>query len=391
MKYRYQLLILGVKNKLEEQIIDLLHTKVGELGLQTEVVRIIEPEAFEEEYLGNQPTFCIYFATDCKSSQDIEIVSKLIKDGTMVLPIYFNEVETDIPDELRNQNAIKYNENETDRIVDVILEAFELLRSTRKVFISYKRKESRSVAIQLFEALESHGFDTFLDTHSIAKGEKFQEELWHRMTDCDVILLLNTVGFLESRWCKEEFAEASAKQIGLVQLVWPNHNLSDIDLSSHISYPIKLDRLDFIDEKFEDGDHSHLLDEIIEQILQQVESVRARNLAARQDSLITDFRNTAEKYGRVVTVQPEKFLTEDRGDQRIVYIPTVGIPQSTSCQSAELKKEFYGKPKVSIRLIYDDLRIRDKWIEHLDWLNDNFKKDIKTLKKQQFDEWLKGA
>ena len=54
----------------------------------------------------------------------------------------------------------------------------------------------------MYEALESHHFDVFLDTHSIEKGEPFQEELWHRMTDCDVILLLNTPDFLESHWCK---------------------------------------------------------------------------------------------------------------------------------------------------------------------------------------------
>ena len=72
----------------------------------------------------------------------------------------------------------------------------------------------------MYKALESHHFDVFLDTHSIEKGELFQEELWHRMTDCDVILLLNTPGFLESHWCKEELAEAGSKQIGIVQLVW---------------------------------------------------------------------------------------------------------------------------------------------------------------------------
>ena len=61
------------------------------------------------------------------------------------------------------------------------------------------------------EALERNNFDVFLDTHSIKQGEPFQEELWHRMTDCDVIVLLNTKGFLERKWCKKEIAEANAK------------------------------------------------------------------------------------------------------------------------------------------------------------------------------------
>ena len=34
------------------------------------------------------------------------------------------------------------------------------------------------------------------------------------------------------------------------------------------------------------------------------------------------------------------------------------------------------------------VKIRDKWLKHLDWLNGNFKKDILTLKKQDFKKWL---
>src|SRR5690606_14939827 len=146
---------------------------------------------------------------------------------------------------------------------------------------------------------------------------------------------------------------------------------------------------DFIDNLYNDKDKSKFIADFVGKIIQEVESVRARNLAARQDNLITEFRNIAEKNGRTVTVQPERFLTEDLSDgKRIIYIPTIGIPQSTNCQSAEIKKELLGYDDVSIRLIYDDLRIRDKWLEHLDWLNDNFKKDIKTLKKQEFELWL---
>ena len=167
-------------------------------------------------------------------------------------------------------------------------------------------------------------------------------------------------------------------------MIWPNHQIKKIDKSSHISYPIQLTEDNFVDKVYDNK--SKFLSDCIEKIIQEVESVRARNLAARQDSLITEFRNIAEKNGRVVTVQPEKLLTEDLpGDKRIIYIPAIGIPQSTSYQSAEIKKELLGYDEVSIRLIYDDLRIRDKWLKHLDWLNDNFKKDIKTLKKQNFE------
>ena len=197
------------------------------------------------------------------------------------------------------------------------------------------RSESTSVAIQLYEALERNNFDVFLDTHSIKQGELFQEELWHRMTDCDVIIMLNTPGFMTSHWCKEELAEASAKQIGIIQLVWPNHSLESI---SHICEPIYLKEEDFKDEKYLSKDSSKMTENILNKIVHETESLRARNLAARQDNLITEFTNIASKYGKTINLQPERFLTEDLSEnKRRIFIPTVGIPQSIDCN--QLKSE----------------------------------------------------
>lgn len=389
MRYKYQLILLGSDSAIKESILNNVYKKINDLCLPREILKIITSDNFIDEYLGNQPAFVIYLGDPDGEFKDLDITQNLIKDGTMILPVFFKSFTSEIPHILSNQNGIKFKDNELDKISDIVLEAFELLRSTRKIFISYKRNESTSVAIQLYEALEAHNFDVFLDTHSIGKGEPFQDELWHRMSDCDVIVLLNTPNFLESHWCKEEFAEAGAKQIGIVQLVWPDHQIKNIDKSSHISYPLQMTESDFSNGLFYDKDKSKLSSEVLERIIQMVESVRARNLAARQDNLITEFRNIASKYGRQVIVQPERYLTETLANgKRTIYIPTIGVPQSQSCQSAEIRKELLDDGDVSIRLIYDDLRIRDKWLKHLDWLNDNFKKDIKTLKKKEFEKWL---
>jgi hypothetical protein len=393
MDYKYQLLILGTDVSVKHQILAKVFEKICVLGLPNSILKLIDSKSIKEEYNGNQPAFGIYFGDINGDFKDLDVTQKLIKDGTMILPLYFggdaDSFSKEIPCILGNQNGLQFKESEIDRIANIILESFELIRNTRKIFISYRRTESTSIAIQLYEALESFNYDVFLDTHTIGKGEPFQDELWHRMTDCDVIVLLNTPEFLESHWCKEEFAEAGTKKIGIVQLVWPNHNIRNLDSSSLISYPLILKENHFVDNIYNNKNESKLIDDIVEEIVQKVESVRARNLASRQDNLITEFRNIAEQCGREIIVQPEKFLTEDLpSGKRIVYIPTIGIPQSTSCQSAEIKKELYRHNDVSIRLIYDDLRIREKWINHLDWLNDNFKKDIKTLKKQDFQSWL---
>jgi len=388
MKYKYQLILLGNITDISQKVVNLFFEKVKELKLQRNSFVVIEEANFQTEYKGNQPAFAIYFGVKNGVFRNLDLTQSLLNDGTMILPIYYNKdsFSIEIPKIIKNQNGLLYDTTKDIKIVNLALEAFELLRTSRKVFVSYRRNESSSVAIQLYEALEKNNFDVFLDTHSIKQGEPFQEELWHRMTDCDVIVLLNTPKFLESYWCKEEIAEASAKQIGIIQLVWPNHEL---EAMAHICLPIQLNCNHFELGVFDNENNSKFTEPFIKALVCEVESMRARNLASRQDNLITEFTNIATKHGKKINLQPERFITEDiGGNKRRIFIPTIGIPQSMNCnQSEELLKEITEYEIDSIHLIYDDLRIRDKWLDHLDWLNKFL--NVKTIKKQNFDKWLK--
>jgi hypothetical protein len=385
MEYKYQLVLLGTITPISNSIVSLFHEKLQQLHLQRDFYKVIYASNIGVEYKGNQPTFVLYFGNPNADFEDVDLVSEMIEDGNIVLPVFYSSFSREIPRVLSNQNALQYSEAQNEKIVNLILESFGKLRNSRKVFISYKRDESTSVAIQLYEALEKNNFDVFLDTHSIKQGEPFQEELWHRMTDCDVIVLLNTPRFLESEWCEKEIAEASVKQIGVIQLIWPNHKLERM---AEVCFPTHLKDEDFIDRVYNNKDKSKLIDKTVEDIVQQVESIRARNLASRQDNLITEFLNAARKNGKVVNIQPERFITQELGNnKRRIFIPSVGIPQSIDCnQSSELKKEIKEFSVDEIFLIYDDVRIREKWLRHLTYLNEYL--DVKTIKKQEFNIWL---
>lgn len=387
MKYKYQIILLGSLGELSEKITALFFEKVEELKLPINSFIIIDDKNFESNYSGKQPSFVFYFGATNGDFKNIDLIDRLVKDAALILPIFYTKdlFSSEIPKILENQNGLLYDKTKDDKIINLALESFGKLRQTRKVFISYRRDESTSVAIQLYEILEKNNFDVFLDTHSIKQGEPFQEELWHRMADCDVIVLLNTPDFLTSRWCKEEIAEASAKKIGIIQLIWPNHKL---DNTSEFCFPIQLQEANFEEGNFSDKNKSKLKQSFVDELVMKAESIRARNLASRQDSLITEFTNFAAMHGKKVNLQPERFITEELGDnRRRIFIPIIGIPQSIDCnQHAELKRELNEFDIDSIYLIYDDVRIRAKWLNHLDWLNDYL--DIKTLKKQNFNKWL---
>ncbi len=385
MEYKYQIIILGSLTAVVDEITTLLYEKLGELNLQKNFYQIIRNYEVEKIYKGNQPTFVLYFGSPKGKYEDVAIVERLLNEGNIVLPIFYDAFKSEIPEILSNQNGLKYEHYQNEKIVNLILESFGNLRNTRKIFISYKRDESSSVAIQLYEVLEKNNFDVFLDTHSIKQGEPFQDELWHRMTDCDVIVLLNTPHFLESEWCEKEIAEANVKQIGVLQLVWPTNKLASME---EVCFLRQMHPDDFIDGVFDNKDISRLTDTTLKSIVQKVESIRARNLAARQDNLITEFLNIAKKNGKNVSIQPERFITEEIAiNKRRIFIPSVGIPQSMDYnQSSVLKKEINEYSVDEVYLIYDNVRIREKWLKHLEYLNEYL--DVQTIKKQEFDLWL---
>lgn len=370
---KYQLIIIGSKIEFEQQILDLLFKQIDELGMSPDKLKIIYSENFEKEYQANYPVYCLYMGSNNKEL-DLDILAKLKEDATLILPIVsdltkFNSL---IPDDLKNQNGFPLaNEDDIPRLVSCILEGFSLLRASRRVFISYKRSESSDIAIQLYEALEKSGFDVFLDTHSIRLGEPFQEELWHRMTDSDIIVLLNTKNFLGSYWTKQELAKASSLSIGIVQVIWPDSNLMR---EAEICTPIQLKDEDFINKS-----SPKLVESIINNIISTTESLRARTLAARQDNLTSEFISYAHQRQVEVTLHPEKFISLYKNDEEYIIIPTIGVPQSLSCSNAEelILRIKQDRPKC-IYLLYDHINIRDKWLNHLEWLNQHL--PVKSLK-----------
>ncbi|MDI1317440.1 toll/interleukin-1 receptor domain-containing protein [Flavobacterium sp.] len=384
MEYKYQLILLGENETLFKQIKVSLANKFDELKLISDLVKIITKENISE-YTGGQPAYVIYSGNKNNLDADtLEILKKQKLDGNVILPIFNTSFTDEIPDELRNQNGLKFEDN-LNKICNLILEGFELLRKNRKIFISYKRTESSNVAIQLYEALERNNFDVFIDTHSIDKGEEFQEELWHRMTDCDVILMLNTKHFLESDWCGQELEKAHLKRIGIVHLIWPDNDFQDF---AQLAHSIKLKNNDFDKPLFSDLTKGRLGIEKVDEIINLVESVRARNLAARQDALITEFTQAANDNKVEVNLQFSRYITENLPNgKRRVYIPTIGVPQSINCFNSERLIKTIEKGEVdSIHLIYDEMSIRDYWLEHLDWLNEYLK--VQTIKKQNFNKWF---
>lgn len=385
MTNRYQLITIGAPNSFRQEILDTFYRHTGELGLDPARVVVIDASNFSD-YKATSPAFAIYFGDASGTFRDIDLVKRLQSDAKLILPVVddLTKYVAQMPAELRPVNGFALDSGlKVEPLVGMALEGLGLLRQTRRLFISYKRDESRPVAVQLFEELEAAGFSVFLDTHSIRPAQPFQSELWHQLVDTDVVVLLNTPKFLKSEWTTEELARANSMAVGIVQLNWPGFEKRR---DAQISIALQLNDTDFGNKLFETPD-KYLTADTIAMVVSAVESWRARSLAARQFNLVKEFMEIVRKAGVPVTIEPAKYMVVTRTNgELLIFIPTIGLPQAFSYYQADQLVQDVRKGKVAdVYLLYDHLNIRNEWLAHLAWLDKSFdiKLRLKTLKKSE--------
>jgi hypothetical protein len=103
-----------------------------------------------------------------------------------------------------------------------ILSLSNLTPSSPRIFISYRQKDSATLAIQLFDALCHAGFETFLDHFRIPPGVNFQSRLTQELGDKSMVLLIESANILDSEWTTYEINVAKTCSLGVFALHVPN-------------------------------------------------------------------------------------------------------------------------------------------------------------------------
>jgi hypothetical protein len=267
-----------------------------------------------------------------------------------------NAVDAEIPQLLRAINCIFLDQSPIERIFSALLECIGLLPRQRRVFLSYKRTESTAVAVQLFAELSARQFEVFLDTHSIGAGADFQENLWHKLSDVDVLLMLETPQYFASRWTEAEYGRALAKGIGVLRVQWPDTTPSGVTSTSS--------RVELLSEEFlNDG---QLSSSAVNRICRQLEAVRSQSHALRSISLMDSIRNAIEQIEGLVNAVGAGRLMEItlRNGHRLSVQPVLGVPTALTLQDTLLRA---GHENCAV--VYNHLGMMKSWQAHLEWLS----------------------
>ena len=370
LSHQYQIAILGRTHGKVARLKRVLAQQADDLGLDRKAIRFLDHSTIETRDK-KAPLVAVFFGYWGAQDTAHPYLMHLVQESVVILPVFDTSMRVGdyIPASISHINAV--NEGALDHrfsmLGNYILEALRLLRQTRRLFISYRRMEAQTIAIQLYECLDARGFDVFLDTHSVPPGEPFQDVLWHRLADTDVVVLLDTPDFLDSQWTQEELAHANTTNVQILQVIWPGNSTPAASVFSRF---YMLQAASFTGSK-QIGRKARLKTKPLRDIAAEVESLRARALAARHAYLVNSFCKEATKLCLAPTFSSNKIIDVEIGGTGNVLsvIAAVGVPDAHLYQEMEEHFASGGVKPAKIWLLYDERGIRKRWLEHLSWLD----------------------
>lgn len=357
----YQVGLLGdVDETLHRRFETTLFEVIEPMGLAGQVVVSADP-GFDPP--NDYSSAAVFFGSKGFAADEVHL-RRLMRSWTPILPVVsdLKTFKKEVPEALRAINGLERDANDPtlERIVSAVLELLRLIPRQRRVFLSYKRSESREVAVQLLEHLTSLQFDVFLDTHGVPPGENFQDVLWHRLSDSDVLVTLDTPTYFESRWTRHEYGRALAKSLVPLRLGWPGVAPPRRSLNSE---SVQLDPTDF--------EGGLLTAAALGKAALAVERARSRGIAVRTAELNGAVVKAVEKIdGRFLGygLQRAVVIALHNGHQILVY-PALGVPSAEHLHAVSTASGSVDSRAV----LYSELGIEPKWQEHLKWLGSEVK------------------
>lgn len=357
----YNLGFLGQPaDQVEAKLRETLGRMVGEFGLTLGVEVGLSGAEFAPK-LG-MAAAALHFGFP--GAKDTPELNRLVRQEVPIIPVVsgLTEFSVETPPALRHLNGLDLASQDKDYtgLAAALLECVGLLPRRRRVFVSYRRTESRLAAVQLFEELSARKFDVFLDTHDVLAGKKFQEELWHRLSDSDVVVMLHTPDYFNSSWTAQEFFRALGKRISILRVEWPSMTVAP-KVATAAATTIKLAAHDLTKT-------GELSPDALTAICSQVEAVRSTSIAARQAYLTGCIKSEVEAIQGVVEGSGPYRSTVIRlsGGTKVLAFTSLGVPTAECLHEAAINSG--DGVDGAHALVYDTKGCPPRVLKHLEWL-----------------------
>ena len=288
---------------------------------------------------------------------------RILDSDVPFLTVYRGQFAGSIPNFLGFVNGYDYATGSAGALAARALEVLGLVRGKRRVFVSYLRNEATAVARQMYEALDSRGYDVFLDTRTLLPGDEFQAELLEFIADSDLLVFLHSPGAPLSPWVEIELGLAEKLGIRMVEVLWPNVQQPRVSqLAQEFALPEAL--LTEVEVALPHGKfHQKQLSEaLLAQFVAVAEGGRSKAMAARRGRVAGTFLTMAQADGLKVELEPVYGLTV-AASPKIQLQVQLGVPNARDFQRVDL-----GHPNDRRGLLFDSTALTESSREHIDWL-----------------------
>lgn len=239
------------------------------------------------------PDLVIYLGS-LEGAQDPSCANKLtdyLNHAVRVLPLLrdLSHYREYTPQPLHEINGVQWST--AGEIGELVLRQIGLTEADRRVFLSYRRRDSTPLAMQLYDELHRLCYSVFLDRFDLEAGSRVQPRIYEALQEMSFVLLLESSQVQSSKWVEEEIGYAMEYGLGLLALAAP-----DIpEPPPFIMIPEdKRERIRLRD--FEsDG---RLKPEALGRVLLRIEREHADQLRARRERMISDIFEVLRDAGR---------------------------------------------------------------------------------------------
>lgn len=325
------------------------------------------------------------FPRDCDElillcSVDTDVDFNQLPEECIIIPISHKgkNVENTGSD-LQKINAFEYDDKNhsgsIDNLCDIILDKLGIIKNSRKIFISYKRSETKRLAEMVRKELSDAGYTVFLDTRDIDVGSDFMQEIRQSILESDIFLMLSSESYYDSLYTKKELYAACVSGTAIVVLSSKgniNKNLNGLEYVEIEEYNNNCTKQRMI--QLSDKDRINIINKI-----QYVRQCLWKSRHQRLNRRISLFQEK-EPFLQGVHI-PSKLIRE----HSIIYSVT-GLPNTLDFQKIQQHgsrfTEVTGKNKVYA--LYDDLTLPVSYSKHLKWLNAEMR-NINLIKTSTFE------
>lgn len=342
------------------------------IGLSVE----LRLEEFHEKYVF--PRDCDELLLLCSVDTDVDI--NQMPEECIIIPISHKGKDVESTgSNLQKINAFEYDDinhsSSIDKLCDIILDKLGIIKNSRKIFISYKRAETKHLAEMVRKELSDAGYTVFLDTRDIDVGSDFMQEIRQSIVESDIFLMLNSESYYNSLYTKKELYAACVSGTAIVVLSSKDNNNKNLNGLEYVE-------IDDYDNESEKQEGFLLSDKDRKNIIEKIQDVRLRLWKSRHQRMNRRMSLFQEKES---FLQGAHIPCKSMREHSIIYAVT-GLPNTLDFQRIQKHGSRFAEETGNNKVyaLYDDLTLPVSYSKHLDWLKTEMR-NINLIKTSSFE------